>query len=211
MGVYSVTSSQDRIKAQKAETAAAKKNLAGAPENDPGHWNLVGAALAGSLKVLALISFPTLLSIIPVVYVALHVDREYGTQPAGPGEITIGYKPASARIRVEPTGSGEAARGSGRLNISADGSVRLVQGERLLAEISPGFQQARLRREPSWLDRLAGTAALPADGDVEELRFELARKELVALGPDWIRGWEFFFIFPLVVLALSLRWLLGLQ
>ena len=211
MGVYALTSSQESIKAQKAKTAAAKETLAAAADDNPEHWRLAAAALGGSLRVLGLIVFPTLLSIIPVVYVALHVDRAYGTLPAQPGELTLNYQPASARLRVEPPGSGEAARGTGRLNIPENGSVRLLQGDQLLAEVSPEFRQTRLLRELSWMDRLAGATPLPAESEVEELNFGLAPTELITVGPGWTRSWEFIFFSPLVVLALSIRWILGLQ
>jgi hypothetical protein len=60
-----------------------------------------------------------------------------------------------------------------------------------------------------WWNTLLGNPVgyLPSDATVELVRVELPRKEYLATGPQWMRGWEALFFGVLLAVSLGLkRW-----
>ncbi len=59
-----------------------------------------------------------------------------------------------------------------------------------------------------WFNWLIGNPAgyLPADAPVAHIHLELPRRQLLDLGPSWLRGWIFWYFLVALLVSLWLKW-----
>lgn len=71
----------------------------------------------------------------------------------------------------------------------------------------PPEHPAPVVHKRQWWNALIGNPAgyLPPQGPAEAIYLDLPKKQMLAFGPDWMRGWEFLYFVLLVAGSLGLK------
>lgn len=193
--LYRLCSPQARIARIRREAGAAQERLSSFDGEFDEAWPLIRNLLGLSLKRVALVLPATLIGAYPVVALLVWLGNSYGYALPEPGEAVVPAVPAPLVARWLDGNGIEPARIQA---LQADGSVAL---EVDLLAASPVIHK---REWWNWL--FANPAGyLPDDAPVDEIRTGLSRREMLAAGPRWLRGWEAFFLPGLILAALAYK------
>jgi len=193
--LYRVTSPQKRISRIKQEAKAAQQELASYDGEMEGAWPLMKSMLSLSLKRVGIVIPATLLAAYPVIALLVWMSSAYGHVFPARGESVAVEVAAPLEGRWLDEGNEEPPHVQAR---QPDGSVVL---ELPLAVAVPVLHKRQ------WWNRLMENPAgyLPDDAPVDALRIGLPRRELHAIGPSWMRGWEAIFLPVLFIAALTYK------
>lgn len=193
MELYRLASPQRRIARAKRDAAEAQRRLSAFDGELDEAWPLMRRMLALSLRRVALVLPGTLVAAYPIIALLLYLGTGYGHRYPEPGE--------EVAVRM-------AEPWEGRWLAGGDGPPRVearAPGERAF-EVP--FQAAvPVVHKRQWWNALAANPAgyLPAEAPVEEVRVTLPRRELIAAGPSWLRGWEPLFLVALTIFAFGYK------
>ncbi len=171
-----------------------------------------------SLRQLGLSLRPALLASLPLLFLMPWLSNRFAFEPPPTGaSINVCAEPSSATsvLHWQPS---DAA-----IIIDSDcwqvkspragASSELVDNTgRSLLSISDAYASG-IKHKHIWLNYLIGNPAgyLPDDAPLQALHIALPPRELIHIGPGWMRGWEFsyFLIVFAVSIWLKLRWRLS--
>jgi len=193
--LYRVTSPQKRIGRIKQEAKAAQQELSSYDGEMEGAWPLMKSMLSLSLTRVGIVIPATLLAAYPVVALLVWMSGAYGhVFPARGQRVAVDVE-APLEGRWLPGGIGQPPQVQAR---QPDGRVIL---DLPLAAAVP------ILHKRQWWNRLMENPAgyLPDDAPVDEVRIDLPRRELHAIGPSWMRGWEAIFLPVLFIAALTYK------
>jgi len=204
MGLYWLTSPQERLEKAKTDSIVARKALSAYDGDFDGIFPLMLNSLSASFRHLGLALGPALLGSLPVIFLMVWMSNSYGYRLPEPGaEVTITAVGESAPLNwpVEARPNGEYSR---TIAWPAQGQKLEVSdpsGEPLLS--LPLAQPVPVKHKRVWWNMLFANplGSLPEDAAADALRIGLSPKEFLSIGPAWMRGWEAPFI--LVVLFAS--------
>jgi hypothetical protein len=207
MAVYRLTSDQARIRAQQACVRQARAAMLAAGPDVP-LLELSMRNLRASFRLLGMVTLPGLASAVPVLLVLVWLAGAYGFAAPRPGsEVRVSAEPPGVALRIEPPSA--AATGDGLVLIWPEdpAAVRLADASGTIVERLPDDPPIDVVAKPRWWNQLVGNPAgyLPARAAAEAVRFELPRRELLALGPGWLRGWEAPFIASVLVASIAIK------
>lgn len=159
-------------------------------------WPLIKRMLRLSLERIWLVVPATLWTSIPILVLLLWVNANYGHRFPTPAETVT--------VEVDEPGY----RGDWRLNASDGRGVAVVTGPTgdIVARFSPAAAIPRIEKWRSW-NLLVGNPAgyLSAEAPIEGIEIGFPPRELLPIGPGWIRGWEFTFLLLLFCFAMTLK------
>jgi hypothetical protein len=209
MALYRLISPQRKLAAIKADAAAARRKMADFDGEFEELTPLIRRSLGLSLQQIAWILFPALLASLPLITCLMWLYSAYGFQAPAPGQpVSVAVSPTTEPIRAEPADALD--RSSDGWQIAwpgSGGSVNLLdRHEAPIARLSgpPGSHVV----EPfQWWNRLIGNPAgyIPAGSPVERLEFRLPARELLPIGPAWMRGWEMPFFLTLIIVSILIK------
>jgi hypothetical protein len=193
--LYRVTSPQKRIGRIKQEAKAAQLALSSYNGEMEGAWPLRKSMLSLSLTRVGIVIPATLLAAYPVVAMLVWMSSAYGHVFPARGQRVAVDVAAPLEGRWLPGGIEEPPQVQAR---QPDGRVIL---DLPLAAAVP------ILHKRQWWNRLMENPAgyLPDDAPVDEVRIDLPRRELHAIGPSWMRGWEAIFLPVLFIAALTYK------
>lgn len=201
MLLYKVLSPQRALNRCKAKAGALKAELNNYDGELSGVWSIAKPLLGTSLRQVGLAATPAVLASLPLLFLLVWVSNEYGHRYPAPGEPVAAHASAGADARwVPPASNGTADR---------------VEPPRVVVSDSGGHTVADLElskpvpviHKRQWWNALIGNPAgyLPEDASVDRVEITLPRVEVVAIGPNWLRGWEAVFFVSLVLASLGLK------
>jgi len=192
--LYRVISPQERITRIKRDARTAQEELAAYDGEMEGAWPLMKSMLGLSLKRVGIVIPATLLAAYPVIALLVWMSSAYGhVFPAHDEQVKVD-------VALPLTGQ-LLNSGNGVRHIEASGPGGDVLLDVPLAAPVPVVHK---RQWWNWLmENPAGY--LPDDAPVDEIRVGLPRRELVSMGPSWMRGWEAIFLPVLFVAALGYK------
>ena len=195
MEFYRLLSPQDRLAALKRQSRAARQRLNGYAGSFAGAWPLITGALGLALRHIALVLPATLGTAIPLLMLVVYLHTTYSYRFPGPGEtaaITLSEPGYQGHWQAPGVGLGRA--------LVTDRSGRIVLAVALRAPVP------ELGKWRYWNLLLGNRAGyLPAGAPIDRLRVELPRRELLASGPAWLRGWAPSFFLALFLFALVFK------
>jgi hypothetical protein len=205
MALYALASDQGRIRSQKAVIRRVQGELKAAGDDFAATMRLTRANLKASLKLLGMVTGPAVLSSLPLLFLLVWVAETYAYAPPAAGApVPVAFVPTGAGLSVSPAG---ALNGS-TVTWPAAGAleVRDAQGP-VWAAPATGPRPPTVVHKRSWWSWLYGNPAgyLRPDTGLEEIRFAQAPRELLGLGPGWLRGWEAVFFTSLVAASLTTK------
>jgi hypothetical protein len=209
--VYRRFSPQARLGALRAELGAVQAELRGYDGPFSGLMPLIRRQFALSLRQLRITAGAAVLAGLPALLILPWLSNRYEVAFPPPGTpVRICAEPAGiAWTTRDPALSADA---QGCLDLPWPDAARPVavreDGRDLIALPTP--QPSRIVHDRRWFNGLVGNPAgyLPDQARTRQLRLDLPPRELIAVGPAWLRGWEaaFFTAALLSSLWLHRRW-----
>lgn len=192
--LYRVISPQERITQIKRDARTAQQELAAYDGEMEGAWPLMKSMLGLSLKRVGIVIPGTLLAAYPVIALLVWMSSAYGHVFPARGE--------QVQVEVAPPLQGQLLDNGNeapRIQASEPGGTVLL--DLPLAAAVPVVHKRQ------WWNWLMGNPAgyLPDDAPVDEIRVDLPKRQLLTVGPSWMRGWEAIFLPVLFVAALSYK------
>ena len=209
MAVYRWSSNQEKIRHHKEEARRIRRALGAAAEDLSETLRLTRANLAVSLRLLGTVTGPALLASLPILFVIVWVATRYGWEPPPPASpVGITFEPARDGVVVEPEGALLEDGGEPVLRWPATaGEIRFRDAEGVIYVGPPPEPGADVVHKPRWWNLLLGNEMgyLREDAAIEAIRFELAPRRLIPVGPGWLTGWEAVYFGSLLIASLLLK------
>lgn len=216
MAIYTVCSPQKRLKDLKSQTAALRKEISSYDGDFPGAMRLARRNLGLSLQRFGYSLGPALLSSAPVVIVIFWMAARLDAGLPESGEtVEVVVEPEGTQVAWEPSNSATRAQEEAAWKLrwpAPTEEVRLIgpRGEEL---VRFPLERPQQRFEPaSWASSLVaavGWDVLPAESSVASVRLSLPSREMIPVGPAWLRSWWLFYILPACAAALGVKYALG--
>lgn len=204
MALYRRLSGQERIKALQAEARSLRQRML--QTDDAGEAaRLAGANLKLAMRTLGKVTGPAMLSGLPVILVLAWISANFATSapPVG-APVALTTAPATVPLRASPA----AANEPGALAWPGPG------GTVALADPTGTIYAAPIPHPPPWilhkkrwwnilLGNPAGYLADSAAADIVYLA--VPDREVLGLGPGWMRGWAFTYLVSLLIVSLLIK------
>ncbi|PZQ12067.1 MAG: hypothetical protein DI564_13975 [Rhodanobacter denitrificans] len=209
--VYRRYSPQARLGALRAELGAVQAELRRYDGPFSGLMPLIRRQFALSLRQLRITAGAAVLAGLPALLILPWLSNRYDVAfPPSGTPVHVCAEPAEvAWTTRDPALTADA---QGCLDLpwpAAAQPVPVREDDRELITL-PTPQPARIVHDRRWFNWLIGNPAgyLPDQVRMRQLRLDLPSRELIAVGPAWLRGWEagFFTAALLSSLWLHRRW-----
>lgn len=192
--IYRLASPQARIVALQEQTIAAQRALDAHRGEFAEAWPLMGQMLRCAGLRVALVLPGTLLAAYPVIAAIFWLEANFSYRLPPSGTVPVIEAPAPYKA-VWIDGNDRRAPTVALF----DGTGARVAGLVLSRPV------AELHKRQWWNTLAADPAYLPADVTIDSLHIDLAPRQLIAVGPPWLRGWPTVFFPALLVFALIYR------
>jgi hypothetical protein len=208
MGLYAWVSPQKKLKSVSQNARQARNALIGYDGEFDGLIPLVKQALGHSFKHLSLIVFPALLASLPLLCILVWLSNHFDTVPPSAGETVC--------LEIHPANRAKHLNFSIPIVLQEDQPclswpdknlivIRDAEG-RLLVKLDVNFSTGMVHKKVWWNLLNANPAGyLPDDMPVEMIIVDLKPLEVLSLGSDWMRGWPFVFLVPLLIFSIVIK------
>jgi len=200
MGLYALLSPQRRIARAKADALAARAALDRFDGELTEAWPLIRNVLASACRQLALVTWPAILSSLPVLALLVWLSTTYGHAfPGRDTDVAIRTVPEELDAQLETVPAAASSAPHHQIVIR-DASGEVVDRVFWRAPV-PTIH----KRE--WWNLLLGNPAgyLPDDSPLERLDLDLPPKQYLSVGPDWVRLWYVPFFGVLLLASLAIK------
>lgn len=193
--LYRLVSPQTKIERLKLDAREAQRELGTYDGEFGGAAPLIRRTLALSLTRVAIVLPATLVAALPIVVLLVWLSNSYGHRFPGAGEAVTVDVPPPFEARWLDAVAGEPSRVQAR-----------APGGGVILDFPMTFPVPILHKRQWWNWLIANPAGyLPEDLRLDEVRLDLPRRELLAAGPVWSRGWEPVFLPVLFLVALAYK------
>lgn len=200
MGLYVLLSPQRRIARAKADAVAARTALDAFDGSFAEAWPLIRNVLGSALRQLALVTWPAILSSLPVLALLAWVSTAYGHAfpPAG-ADVPIHTVPEDLEARLETVPTAASASPYHQI-VVVDRTGRIV-------ERVPWPAPVPTIHKREWWNLLLGNPAgyLPEAGPLERIDLDIPPKEYLPVGPAWLKAWYALFFGVLLIASLAIK------
>ncbi|NIQ02725.1 MAG: hypothetical protein GWM98_22175 [Nitrospinaceae bacterium] len=208
MGLYAWISPQQKLKQFQQEAQKARSELSKYDGEFDGLPPLVKRVLGLSLKHLGMILLPAMAASLPLICILVWLSNHYGPEvPVGGETVCVQTHPAdieTLKVFPERTAGGEGKR---CLAWPADAKITLQDEKRQLSwSLDMALPVGRVHKKSWWNYLIANPAGyLPDDLPLEWITFDFKDRQIIALGPDWMRGWEASFLISLLIFSIAIK------
>lgn len=208
MGLYGWVSPQKKLKDISQNARQARNELATYDGEFDGLVSLVKQVLAHSSKHLGLIVLPALLASLPLLCILVWFSNHFDTVPPQPGETVC--------LEIHPADRAKTLRFSTAVTWKEDqpclswpdkNSFEIRDAEEhLLVKLDANLSVGVVHKEVWWNKLISNPAGyLPDDAPVDRIAVDLKPFEVLSLGPEWMRGWPFVFLVPLLIFSIAIK------
>ena len=200
MGLYVLLSPQRRIAQAKADALAARTALDAFDGSFAEAWPLIRNVLGSAMRQLALVTWPAILSSLPVLALLAWVSTAYGHAFPPPA-------PMSRSIPCRRT----SKRGSRRCRrpppLQPHHQIVVVDRTGRIVERVPWPAPVPTIHKREWWNLLLGNPAgyLPEAGPLERIDLDIPPKEYLPVGPAWLKAWYALFFGVLLMASLAIK------
>lgn len=216
MALYAALSPQHRLRRVRDDAVDARRALDRFEGSFEEARPLMARMFATSMKQLGLVLAPAVLASLPLLFMLawLHGAFSYAL-PARADAVDLRTLPEGYEASVQPSQVASSAGLSGTYSavpvadppslVVRDGRGRVVEERPLNAPVTT------LHKEQWWNLLIANPLGyLAEDSPLEWVEIDLPRRELLPVGPWWMRTWEFIFFTTLVAASLAIKFLFRL-
>lgn len=195
MEIYRLLSPQQRLTTLKQNFREAQRRLNAYDGPLDEAWPLITRPLVLALQRIGLVLPATLAASLPLLLIILWLDTSYAHR----------FPESLEAVRVEVHHSNY----TGTLRTDASDQPQLLlrnPEDGVFMEVPVTAPIPQLRKRQNWNLLLGNPAGyLPPYAPMEEVTLALPRREILPLGPDWLRGWEPLFFTAMILFALLLK------
>lgn len=211
MALYRRLSDQPRLVELGAEVARSQQALARHEGDFATLRGLILANLRATFRHLALTLRPALIASLPLLFALPWLSNRFDfQQPESGTPISVCVRPATAGLHWQAS-STFAADASGCWRIPwPDAKTPAIlfgsAGQTLLA--MPNIARSDTIEKFGWFNWLTGNPAgyLPSDAAIARANIELPQRQLLRMGPAWLRGWIPWYFAAVFIVSLWLKW-----
>ena len=199
MLLYWALSPQHRLARLAAEERLLRDRLSDTPAEMAEGLASAGRLLRLAFLRLGLVLPPAIAAALPGLCVMVWLNAHYAYEmPPEPAEVAVRVEPANAEGRVV---AGDPVQVE----------VRDRQGA-LLHSVPLGAAVPVVHKR-LWWNTLIGNPLgyLPDDSAIDRIEIGLVEKRYLAIGPDWMQGWEPLFIAALLAGSLAIKLLFRIR
>ncbi|HMA14852.1 MAG: hypothetical protein ACM35H_11775 [Bacteroidota bacterium] len=209
MALYAVLSPQHRLRRVREDAVAARHAL----DQHEGSFEearpLMARMFATSMKQLGLVLMPAVVASLPMLFMLTWLYGAFSyTLPDQPGAVDLRTAPTGYEASIRPSqlaSSAPVAVAGAPTLVVQDGRGRVVDERPLSAPVTT------LHKERWWNVLIANPIGyLADDSPLELVEIDLPRREVLSVGPWWMRTWEFVFFTTLVAASLAIKLLFRL-
>lgn len=209
MALYAALSPQQRLRRVRDEAVEARRAL----DRHEGSFDearpLMAAMFSTSLKQLGLVLAPAVLASLPLLFMLTWLYGAFSyALPERAGAVAVRTEPRGYLGSVQPSqlaSAGDVLMAQHPSLIVRDGSGRVVEERPLSAPVTS------LHKEQWWNLLIANPLGYLADtSPLDWVQIDLPRREVLSVGPWWLRTWEFVFFTTLVAVSLVIKLLFRL-
>ncbi len=188
MWLYAAISPQAELTVLKNRVRELRQAISDTDDEDE-LLNLTRQLLAASFAHLRKVILPVVLSSIPVLFVAVWIDRQFSLVEPQPGRIVaINWEPPSIAVHPE---SADLVEAPGGLELTWPGS-----GHVTVPTVAADTIQLTMERPPAllhkrqWWNILFGNPAgyLPDQAGIDQISVEWPQRHWLPWGPPWASG-----------------------
>jgi hypothetical protein len=215
MLAYRRLSNQEKISVLKAQQKVQQKEISEFDGEFEELMPLVRHTLAIGFRQLGLALGPALLATIPVLFVVIWVAGQFGHEAPAAGEkiILTALPAAGPEMRWDPPERSTSVDGGWELNWpQADQPLRLLQGNEALLTLPLEHNVPVIHQKQWWNVFMANPIGyLPQGLETEVINIELPEQQILAFGPDWMRGWMFSFFLMFLISSIAFKFILRIH
>ncbi len=209
MGLYSLLSSQGRIKEIKEQLKSLRLDLKDAQDDFDKTLSLSKKNITLSLSLLKTVLIPSLTSALPVLVIVLWMSvTQTPTQPV-PGDILNITPTPLADVLTISDGKATIHLIDNQITLTwQPGSTMAVyEGGVRIWQLPQNMPLADSVSKRFWYNAVLPSEAgyIATDTSTEHLEFNLERKELFKVGPAWARTWELCYFIFVAIAALTVK------
>lgn len=197
MWLYRMISPQARIAQGKHDLAETREALNAFDGDFPEAAPIIRRMLRLSLAQVRMATLPAMVASLPVLALLAWMSTAYGyTFPPAGTSAPVAIQPEEYQAQwVAPESSGHPPH------------IFVSNGDGNPVNRFPLTAPVTVLHQWQWWNILVANPAgyLPSDGGVDHIRMELPRQQHLAIGPDWLRGWEFPFFVTLIAASLGIK------
>lgn len=208
--VYAKLSPQASIKGLKKKIRGLQRKMLGLDLEFADFLRLSSENLKTSLRLFAAVLGPGLISVLPVLLLAVWIHTCMAYQvPAAQDSLAIIAADENVDLHLMTHDSVDASPDEETRDRDQVNSQRIVvmAGEKVIYSGTPLSPPTPVLHKRRWWNVLLSSPAgyVSKDAPVDSIRLNLVKKQVVKWMPTWARGWEFpFFVFVFVA-ALSIK------
>lgn len=197
MELYRLLSPQARIRAVRGELEATRRQMAGFDGSFAEGRPLIGRLLALSWRQLALVAPAALLASVPMIMVMVWLSNTQDSALPAPG----GAQPA---VQVAPSTYHAAWVDGGT---SGKPQIDILDGNGSVLLALPLAAPSDVIEKWHWWNLFIGNPAgyLPANAPVHAITIDLPSRDLIGIGPAWLRGWVPAFFLSAVLASIAFK------
>ena len=209
MGLYWLTSPQQKLEQAKQDAAAARQALAAYDGEFEGIWPIMGRSLSTSFRHLGLAVGPALLGSLPVLVLMGWMAGNYGYEMPDTGQqVRMEGQPAD--VTLAWLDDGARVNSSDAWTVTwptADTPRNLVDAAGNTLITIPLSQPVPVIHKRAWWNIFFANplGSLPEDAPVDLIGIELRPKSFLPFGPGWMQGWEASFILVVLVASVAVK------
>jgi hypothetical protein len=205
MALYWLCSAQDKVGAAKERAITARRKMAGYQGTEFDEMMpLAKESLVASGRHFGIVLWPALLSSLPALAMIVWVSGQFSYTLPQPGDsLEVYTDPAVELVGLSATSDNTYTA----TYPEDDGaySIVAINGEQLAT--LPLSAPIPIVHKRQWWNSLIGNpnGYLADEDTIEAIHFELPSIEYLAIGPGWVRGWEFSYFALLIIVSLGIK------
>jgi hypothetical protein len=204
MALYRRLSAQQRIKALQAEARGLRQRMMQTDDAREAA-RLAGANLRLSMRTLGTVTGPAMLSGLPVILVLAWISASFATSAPAPGSsVALTSEPPSVPV----TGAPPAAGGGPALAWPGpDGAITLADPTGTIYAAPAADPPPWVLHKKRWWNLLLGNPAgyLADSAAADAVYLAVPDREVLGVGPGWMRGWAFTYLVSLLIVSLLIK------
>lgn len=205
MALYRRLSGQDRIKALQAEGRGLRQRMMQTDDASEAA-RLAGENLKLAMRTLGTVTGPAMLSGLPVILVLAWISASFATSAPPPGSaVALTSEPAGVAVTATP--AAPASEGAALAWPRPGEPIALADGTgTIYAAPAPDPPPWVLHKKRWWNLLLGNPAGYLADSAAADAVYlAVPDREVLGVGPGWMRGWAFTYLVSLLIVSLLIK------
>ena len=208
MALYARLSNQQQLDEVKQRTASLRQQV----NNFDGEYEdlqpLAVQLIKSALHQVRITLMPAVLASLPVLFLLAFLSNHYNYAPLEAG-TAIELRAEGGELCIDPPAQALGGNGYKVIWPSDGSSVPLSDINGVKVAELPGPAPGNVLHKETWWNLLFANPAgyIPDNAALELVFVDLPYREIISVGPAWVRSWEILYFTLLIAASLLVKWL----